>query len=506
MEDRMERIMDYRKLIGAPILILFLAACAPQAQTAPASLPTITVTAGAPTVTATFAPPTVTPATTATQTSLPSAAGGWILVNTDQGLWTTRPDGSEGALRITGPLIIPGPLAGAISSVDGNFAYLTTSDFTVPYGNYPDLTLNIISLFGRGPFVPLPLTSPQTEPGTEYPSDILRAIVEHRSFAWSPEGTRLAYIGAAQGPSADVYEYMRGTGAVLRLTDGPDQAYAPLWSPDGKWVVHAAAAGFGTGAGIAVTGMYAAHADDSGIISLYPISERSGGEYVLGWLNANTLVTSSWFIACGPSDLRLVNLSPQKVEWIFNGCLSAAAVGGGSILFAQSPDTARFDENPQPGLWIYISSDTGGTQMKVSGADIREIAWAEGSGSFLALAADNRLYEITPSGVIRSLAENEPMIPTVSPDGRFWAYADASHFNSPSGVWIGEYGQALRQIFTGNISPNQILFSPAGDALYFLDAAGNLYRAAAPDWAPVLLAANLQPAGSGLAMAWMRGY
>ena len=137
---------------------------------------------------------------------------------------------------------------------------------------------------------------------------------------------------------------------------------------------------------------------------------------------------------------------------IFKGCLSAAAVGAGSILFAQSPDTARFDENPQPGLWIYISSANGGTQMKVSDADIREIAWSEGSNTFLALASDNRLYEILPTGQIRVLAENQPQIPMVSPTGLFWAMADSE------GVWAGKYGQPMSQIFSGQISPNQILF------------------------------------------------
>ncbi len=214
-------------------------------------------------------------------------------------------------------------------------------------------------------------------------------------------------------------------------------------------------------------------------------------------------MTRTWFITCGSSDLRLVDLNPQKVDWIFKGCLSAAAVGAGSILFAQSPDTAMFDDNPQPGLWLFISSGNGGTQMRVSDADIREIAWEEGSGTFLARASDNRLYEVLPTVQIRVLAENQPMIPAVSPDGRFWAYSDASHFDSPSGVWIGEYGQALRQIFADKISPNQILFMPPGNSLLFLDADGNLYRANAPDWEPILLAAGLRPASSDLSLAFV---
>jgi sugar lactone lactonase YvrE len=121
----------------------------------------------------------------------------------------------------------------------------------------------------------------------------------------------------------------------------------------------------------------------------------------------------------------------------------------------------------------------------------------------VARAADNRLYEISPDDDIRVLAENEPMIPTVSPDGRFWALSDAFYPNSPSGVWIGEYCRALKQIFADKISTNQILFSPDGNTLYFLDAGGNLYRAQAPDWKPVKLASDLQPMDSNLALAWL---
>ncbi|MBN2084543.1 MAG: PD40 domain-containing protein [Anaerolineales bacterium] len=501
----MERKMDYRKLIIVPVLALFLTACTLEIaqMSATEAVPfagSQASTPTEPTLTATFDPTTATPAATITQTSLPSAEGGWILVHTGQGLWTARPDGSEGTLRITGPLIIPGPLTGAISSADGNFAYLTTSDFNRPYGNYPDLKLNIISLFGRGPAVSLPLTSPVTEPGGEFPSDIIRAMVEHKSFAWSPDGRSLAYIGAASGPSADVYEYLRESNTFMHLTDGPDQAYNPIWSPDGKWIVHAAAAGFGTGAGIAVTGFYAARADGSGTMTVYNPSEFSGGEEAIGWLNDHTLVARSWYMTCGPSDLRMVELNTPMMSFLLDGCLSAAAVGAGSVLFAQSPGTAAFDENPKPGLWIYISSDSGGTLTQLSPADIREIVWSEGSGTFLALASDNHLYEVLPTGQIRVLAENQTRIPMISPDGLFWAMADSE------GVWAGKYGQPMSRIFSGQISPSQMLFVPPDDTLYFLDAAGSLYAAQESDWAPNLLATNLQPAGSDLALGYVLDY
>ena len=296
-----------------------------------------------------------------------------------------------------------------------------------------------------------------------------------------------------------MYEYLLESNTFLHLTDGPDQAYDPMWSPHGQWIVHAAARTFGTGAGISVSGFFAARPDGSGVISLYDPSEYSGGEQGIGWLNDHTLVAHSWFITCGPSDLRLVDLTAQKADRIFEGCLSAAAAGWGSVLFAQSPDTASFDEYPRPGLFLITEADR--SPRLISDADIREIVWMEGSGNYLALAADNRLYEVSPSGGIRVLLENQFPIPTVSPDARYWALSDSDYFDSPRGVWIGEYGQALRQVFTENISPNQILFMPPGNIVYFLDAAGNLYYALAPEWVPVLITANLQPASSELSMA-----
>jgi hypothetical protein len=333
-----------KTILRSTVFILsaaLLAACAPKTQTTlsvPVSPPATLTDEPNPTAAS------VEPAPAPSADLQPAPAGeGWLLVNTEHGLWMGRPDGSEGALRIHGYVIVPGPLPDALSPAEGLFAYLTTSDITGNFGNLPDLTLNVISLTGHGEAAAIPLTSPLTEPGGEFPSDIQRAMVEQKSFAWSPEGMRLAYIGAAQGPSADLYEYLRESGEAVQLTDGPDQAFAPQWSPDGLWIVHAAAATFGTGAGIGVTGVYAARADGRGAFSLYDIPQYSGNEELLGWLDTDTAVMRSWFATCGPSNLRLVNLSNETVDEVFGGCLSATAVGGGAVLLAQSPDTAMFD-------------------------------------------------------------------------------------------------------------------------------------------------------------------
>ena len=138
----------------------------------------------------------------------------------EQGIWMGRPDGSQAGIRIPGKVIIPGPLSGAVSPYGGYFAYITTTDPSrtgFPFGSFPDLKLNIVPLPDGGTSVQIPLTSPATEPDPNFPSEIQRAMIEQTSFAWSPDGNRLAFIGAQEGSSADLYEYYRGSGEVVRL-------------------------------------------------------------------------------------------------------------------------------------------------------------------------------------------------------------------------------------------------------------------------------------------------
>ncbi len=496
---------------SVPILTLLLAlllpACGAMTQPASTSTPVSIITPAnvdlTPTLESTSTP-------TQTATKLPAAGlsqeGPWLLLNTEQGLWAANPDGTGGTLFSTGPVLIPGKLQNAVSSIGGHIAFLTYSGTPDGYFNYHGLKINILTMPQFQSFLSIPLTSPETEPSADNPSDIIRAMVEYTSFAWSPEGKRLAYIGAREGPSTDLYEYpLDGGGAALRLTDGPDQAYDPKWSPDGTWIVHTAAAGFGTGAGIVVTGFYAARADGGGVISLYDIPKYSGGEDAVGWLNNHTLVTRSWFITCGPSNLRLTDLSQEKSDVVFEGCLSSAAVaeGHGSVLFAQSSETERFDTHPQPGMYILTEADP--RPRLVSNADIQEIIWSAGSGNYLARTSSGTLFEVSPTGDVRNLMDQIPQIPTVSPDGRHWAWAGSLMSNTPTGLWIGEYGRELHQITSEDVTNTNFLWAPDGQSIYFVGSTGSLFRAQMPDWIPTILAENLKAGGSGWPLAWVAG-
>ncbi|MFN2297939.1 MAG: hypothetical protein ACK2UB_03755, partial [Anaerolineales bacterium] len=312
----------------------------------------------------------------------------------------------------------------------------------------------------------------------------------------------LAFIGAQEGPSADLYEYYPESGEVVRLTDGPDQAYRPVWSPGGEWIVHGAAERFSrvAGFGIDVSGFYTARADGSGVFSLYDVAADSGDEAVVGWLDGQTLVARSWLYTCGPSNVRLVDLAEQQVELSFEGCISGAAVGSGTVLFSQSSNDAAFDADARLGIYRLTASDR--TPRMISGENTLEIEWEEGIGAFLARPWGTRLLEVSTAGEIRELPATAYIIPTVSPNGRWWAYISEWTYHRTDGIFAGGYGTELRQIFDGEVAGNGMIFSPDGDSLYFVAKGGGLYRARAPEWAPILLATGLTPAYGWTDMAW----
>jgi hypothetical protein len=201
-----------------------------------------------------------------------------------------------------------------------------------------------------------------------------------------------------------------------------------------------------------------------------------------------------------------VDLSAPRADFVFEGCLSDVAVGKNAVLFAQSEWPDSSDANPPPGS-VYLLTASDRTPRLIGTQKILWIEWAEEIGAFLAVTRDYKVLEISPAGNIRELPAMASRPPTVSPGGHWWAYVQMAQkgFSDTDGIFGGEYGKGMRKIFEGTISGEPI-FSPRGDSLYFVTRNGDLYRAQAPDWSPVLLASGLKPSSYGSTdMAWWEG-
>jgi dipeptidyl aminopeptidase/acylaminoacyl peptidase len=61
--------------------------------------------------------------------------------------------------------------------------------------------------------------------------------VMHRDIAWSPDGTKLAYVANSAGKSFAIHVIDLATGTKRALTDGSQDDMQPRWSPDGTLLV-----------------------------------------------------------------------------------------------------------------------------------------------------------------------------------------------------------------------------------------------------------------------------
>lgn len=97
---------------------------------------------------------------------------------------------------------------------------------------------------------------------------VIAWAVSYEKPAWSPDGRYLAFTAAIDGPTADLYVYDTWDDLIRRLTDGPEMATKPEWSPDSQWIVHRGIFGYGTGC--TETGVWAAAVDGSQVKWLNP--------------------------------------------------------------------------------------------------------------------------------------------------------------------------------------------------------------------------------------------
>jgi len=424
----------------------------------------------------------------------PLSSGPWLLVEAEDGMYAVNSDGSGlSYLTVELPLVIQ-DLEKSVASQGGRVALVTSTD---PL-RMANLTLKLLSL-QSGKFETItPLTSVETEPGQNAePGDpafeVARAISGLHNLAWSPDGRQLAFMGAMNGPSSDLYVYSLDSGEILQLTDGPSQGIRPTWSPDGAYIVHAGVGSLGTGAGFNMQGIWAAKPDDSDVITLYPIPEGSGDENFLGWVSQSQFLVYTWSVVCGPKNLRIYDLTTGKTEVLWENFFGDAILSPETGTVLLSIDEWMADCNPGGYEATFLLQPGQATPLQVLDLGTFAMDWYPSAGVFL-VKSEAKMFAIWPEGEVRRLVDAPGTeLPAVSPDGRTWAFSESTQ-GGAAGLWLGGFGDETDRISTE--SSRHATWSPGGEGLFFFGDTG-LYFASEPNFEPILIGPGLRVIQTG---------
>lgn len=315
------------------------------------------------------------------------------------------------------------------------------------------------------------------------------------TLRWSPDGSQLAFVGAINGPTLDVYTYAPSTGEIVQLTDGPTHAWNLLWSPDGRYIVHTGNDWFsGSGSRYSDGRVWAARADGSGV------TEFAGyGARYIGWLASDTLLLYRPDLLCS-GGLRTVNVDSGIVYSLVQGCFDSVAydltTNMALIAFDDFPETIgiRNEEMPPEGPGIYLLKDG---QLEFFSAEITSAVWIPEQQTFYGgIYPEYRIVEIFPeTGEIVDLDAPTYSIPNVSPNGQYQSWCQTSNryamlmeypaTEPPIGLWIDTPDGERIQVDTGSetTGAEYVMWASDSQYIFFIDD-GIGYIAAAPDFIP----------------------
>ncbi len=409
--------------------------------------------------------------------NLLSDQGPWWVFSTGDGLFAVNPDGSGLTNFYQGPINPPYSRRILAAPSGGYIAYLTGN-------NFADTTLRITGFSGTKLDSEIPLTSEESEPGAEsMPGDpeveAVRAMTEVQSLAFSPDGSYLAFMGAIDGPTSDLYFISLDDQQITQLTDGPSQGYQPVWSPDGKYIVHTGVRTFGTGAGYSMTGVWAARADDSGVVTLYDPSE-SGSEKIMGWVNNQTFLVHSWDASCGPKNLRTYNIETKESVVLWAGYFQSIAYNPLNAVAVLSSWMEGCNPDAETGLYLVPTNSR--ASLRIVGDRVTLISWSKEANLILA-QSDFGVLAVDSNGQFINLDRppGADPFPAVAPGSKDLAWPGDSLWIGPL---LGSIDHPPQKIFTEPVYT--VTWDPRGHYVLFFAESG-LYSAQKPDYVPILI-------------------
>jgi hypothetical protein len=454
------------------LCMVLLTACAPN------SVPGATTTSESPLEISTEMVPTPAPTETPAvrppdQTNTPGPAalnpeGPYVLFEGYGGIWITNPDGSFPTrisdIGFNNPFLDPHR---AISPDGERLALIRSTD--------SGADLLIVHLpDGETDLVARLVDRATMEQQTSTLGLAWHAVTRYDNVAWQPgEGRLLAFIGAMDGPTADLYVYDTLTKETTRLTSGPSQALFPNWSPDGEYILHFGGSwvpplGGALNEYSRPDGAWAVRIADGGVITQPGKSYRHSN--FLGWLDDGHYVISDNDEECNRKNLRTVAVADGTTAAIFEGCYFSydafSPENGAVLLSSQECDRCPLGE----GTFLLLPGET--VPRRIWDERAWEIDWRPESG----------VFDVYPHGAVSADGQRfdppapEPSDVAVSMQGwvAWLELVDQAHQ-----VAVGRPGEEPTIL---EIALGAMIWDPVDGSTLLGVSGGTVYAATAPDF------------------------
>lgn len=426
----------------------------------------------------TLSPATDTPlaAGTSASTSL-NPTGPYVMYAGSSGVWISNPDGSF-MTRLTTLAVERDDLHRLISPRGDRMALIALNDqgidlveIKIPSGE----TKTITRLYS--------MTSAEVAADPKGARAIAYyALANYQNVTWQPgEGRLLAFMGALDGPTSDLYLYDTQSGEIIKLTDGPFQAVFPNWSPDGQYVLHYGVSyvepfGGPIGGHTRLDGVWAVRVADRQIIT-QPTPQGIHLSFV-GWQDAAHYITYDSDGTSHSQNLRSVDVVSGAVTSLMGFSFDseiARCPENGALLFSSK---AGYANSPGDGVFLLLPGQT--TPTRLSDKSVSNIFWVPENRAFQAYAeglysADGTAYDPPVYGSSYQAA--------ISQKGyQAWEVIENQQGRLDLRVPGGNWQTILAE------QPHLLIWDPAsGETLLIVLNDGSFYAAASPDFTPRLL-------------------